>query len=184
LSNDINKENKIKEDYPQIERKVNVLYAPTFRKNAGVEIEALVENFDFEKFNLVLKKHWLDKTDYSQVKKKGVIVDSQFSSIDWMKVCSKVITDYSAISLEAAIMDKELYLYLADEEEYEDKVGLNIDFRNEAIKDYVCTDAISLCGSIEKPYDMVSVLGFKNKYITVEQKDCTGRLASFIESLF
>lgn len=175
---------QIRNSYPQVSEKQCVLYAPTFRKNSGVEITELIDDFDFNSFNLVLKKHWLDKTDYSWAEEKGVIIDDKFSSIDWMKICSKVITDYSAISLEAAIMDKELYLYMADEEEYEAKVGVNIDFESEPIKAYMHTSAKALCENISDKYDMGCVRAFKGKYITVDCNDCTGQLVDFIESLF
>lgn len=171
----------IEKAYPQVAERINILYAPTFRKNSGIEISTLIEHFDFNKFNLILKKHWLDKTDYSWAEEKGVIIDNEFSALEWMKVCTKVISDYSAISLEAAIMDKELYLYIADMDVYTDKVGTNIDFKEEAIKDYVHTDARELCKCMKEDYQLSLMRQFRNKYIEVNVKNCAEQLAEFIQ---
>lgn len=173
----------IKSSYPQISEKINVLYAPTFRRNSGIEIAALIDSFDFSKFNLILKKHWLDKTDYSWAEEKGVIIDEVFSSLDWMKVCTKVITDYSAISLEAAIMEKELYLYIADMDIYSDKVGTNVDFKEESISCYVHKDAAELGSNLKEKYDLPLLRQFKEKYIEADTKNCAAQLAEFVKEL-
>lgn len=44
-----------------------------------------------------------------------------------MKVCDGIITDYSAASLRASLLDKPVYLYLYDYENYQADQGLNID---------------------------------------------------------
>ncbi len=144
---------KIKADYPQTRKRPNVLYAPTFRKNRKIDITELVRNARLDKYNLVVRRHWLDKTDYSWVRDMGVIVDKQYSFFDWLRVCDKVITDYSAAAFEAAILDKELYFYMDDAEEYEKNIGLNIDFTKEAISESVFNDAGVLWDSMDKPYD-------------------------------
>ena len=168
--------------YPQLHEKINVLYAPTFRKNTSIEITSIIESFDFETFNLVLKKHWLDKTDYSWAEKRGVIIDNEFNSLDWMKVCTKVITDYSAISIEAAIMDKELYFYLADIDDYSLKVGTNVDFKEEAISEYVYEDAATLCKNLSNEYKDSAVQEFKEKFVEIETDDITKDIVTFVKN--
>lgn len=180
---DPEKVEKIKADYPQTREKPNVLYAPTFRKNRKIDITEFIRNARLDKYNLVIRKHWLDKTDYSWARDMGVIVDKQYSFFDWLRVCDKVITDYSAAAFEAAILDKELYFYIDDTEEYEKNIGLNIDFTKEAISEFVYNDAGMLWDFMDKPYDKKKVREFREKYIEVELSDCTKRLADFFEEM-
>ena len=43
-----------------------------------------------------------------------------------LSVCDYLITDYSAIALEAAVLNKKTYYYLYDFEEYTEKNGINV----------------------------------------------------------
>lgn len=181
MKNDRNIVNEVKKVYPSIEEKVNILYVPTFRKGIRIDMDDMIENFDFDRFNLIIKKHFLDDNDYSYARKAGAIVDEEFSSMIWMKICTKIITDYSAIAFEAGILDKDIYIYQPDEDEYMTDIGLNIDMRAEAIGRYVCKSGSRLIALLGEPYDKASVLAFKNKYIEVPLDDCTGRLCDFIE---
>ena len=113
-ANDVKMQEEIENMYPIIRGKVNVLYVPTFRKNAELDLEKLVVGFDFDNYNLIVKKHFLDKGDYSWAEKAGAIVDMKYSSVEWLRICEKVITDYSAMAFEAAIVEKELYIYQPD----------------------------------------------------------------------
>jgi len=175
---------KLYEDYPQVRNKPAVLFAPTFRRNVSLDISAFAECFDFEKYDLIIKTHVLDNTDFSWMEEKGAIVDKRYSVFDWMKVADKVITDYSGIAFEAAAVEKEIYIYLVDWEEYIDKVGLNMDFSEEAISDYVYYDERTLCEGLEQEYDRSKMLEFRNKYISVDTTYCTGDLVDFIEEQF
>lgn len=183
LKQESDKTGDIMADYLVLANKVNVLYVPTFRKGAEVDYEALARAMDLEKYNLIVKKHMLDDVGRSEAKETGVIVDTKYSSMDWMKVCDKVITDYSAIAFEAAILEKELYWYVYDEEQYIENTGLNMKFAEEPIGKYVYKDAESLCAGLDGEYDMGSVRAFRDKYITVDTESCTERLADFVEEL-
>ena len=39
---------------------------------------------------------------------------SKFSTLDMIKVCDYVITDYSAVCIEASLLNKPVYFYLYD----------------------------------------------------------------------
>ncbi len=166
--------------YPVIKGKVNVLYVPTFRKNSELDLEKLIAGFDFEQYNLIVKKHFLDKGDYSWAKKAGAIVDELYSSVEWLRLCEKVITDYSAMAFEAAILDRELYIYQPDVGSYEQNVGLNVDLCKEAIGEYVCRDEKELFEKMSKPYNKGAILAFKDKYLDIDLNDCTSKFCKFI----
>ena len=171
----------ILDSYPVLNNgKVNVLYAPTFRRGRSVKVYDVINNFDFEKYNLILKKHWLDKSDYSQFKGKGLIIDDKFSGMEWLKVCDKVITDYSAIVFEAAVLERDIYLYLQDIDTYNKYSGINMDFSKEPIAGYVCYSSDKLCSLLDSKYNKNAVKEFKNKYIDVNSVCCTKDLVDFI----
>ncbi|MDO5590029.1 MAG: CDP-glycerol glycerophosphotransferase family protein [Lachnospiraceae bacterium] len=167
-------------EYPQIREKNIILYAPTFRKNAELELERLVDSFDFEKHALVIKKHFLDKGDYAWAKEKGAIVDGRFSSMDWLKICDGIITDYSAIIFEAAILGKDIYIYQPDRASYEHNVGLNVDIGKEAIGKYVCESEKELVERMDGKYDKAAVIAFCDKYIEIDTDHCTEDFCRFV----
>ena len=125
---------KVYEKYPQIEGKKIILYAPTFRRGKGLDLRGIMEAFNLEDKVLVIKRHSEDK-GVNSADNPNIIIDSIFPSTTWLNICEKLITDYSAISLEGALLDKELYIYQPDVEEYGEEVGLNIDFREKELKD-------------------------------------------------
>lgn len=169
--------------YPSVQKKINVLYVPTFRKNAELDLEKLISGFDFNTMNLIVKKHFLDKGDYGWAKEAGAIVDEEFSSMEWLKNCSKIITDYSAIAFEAAVLNRDIYIYQPDKSDYQYKVGLNMDLSQEAISDYVCDSEAQLYEKLAQPYDKQSVIEFRNKYLSIDMQHCTEDICSFIAGL-
>ena len=170
-------------DYPAITARPSVLYVPTFRKHAALELERLIENFDFSRFNLIIKQHFLDKGDYSWAREAGAIVDEKYSSMEWLRVAEKVVTDYSAIAFEAAILDRELYIYQPDVTDYSENVGLNVFLEQEAIGAYVCRSEKELADKLGEDYDLAAVRAFREKYVAVPLDDCTGQLCGFIAGL-
>lgn len=174
---------EIERDYPVVNMKTNVLYVPTFRKNAALELESLIAGFDFTNLNLIIKKHFLDKGDYTWAEQAGAIVDTKYSSMEWLRRCEKVITDYSAIAFEAAILHRDLYIYQPDASKYAHKVGLNVDLRTEAIGEYVCFTEEELFQKLKQPYDKEKVTAFCQKYIEFDLDECTQNLCAFISRL-
>ena len=173
----------IEDAYPSLRGRIPVLYVPTFRKNTALKLDTLVAGFDHEHFALIIKKHFLDENDYSWAISRGAIVDTAFSSADWLRCCRKVITDYSAICVEAAVLGKELYILQNDLRSYSDKVGLNVLLENEDIGHYVCRDEKKLFKLLAEPYDTQALYRFTQKFIEAPTDDCTGRLCGFLAGL-
>ncbi len=180
---DEEKQREIESVYPKIKGKELVLYVPTFRKNATLELDLFVKEFDFARFNLVIKKHFLDKGDYSWAEQAGAIVDLKYSSMEWLRICDKVITDYSAMAFEAAVADKEIYIFQPDANEYEENVGLNVELEREEIGEYVCKSEVQLFEKLSEPYKKEKMVSFRDKYIEVKLDDCTAELCDFIQKL-
>lgn len=178
--NDKQARHQIENSYPKVKAKKNVLYVPTFRKDAELDLEKLISGFDFDRFNLIIKKHFLDKGDYSWAENAGAIVDTAYSSMEWLRICEVVVTDYSAIAFEAAILERELYIFQMDDMEYMEKVGLNMDLCDEAIGEYVCKSEEELFEKLCLPYDKNKILSFQRKYVEIDMENCTQKLCDFI----
>jgi len=174
---------RIAAEYPSCQNKINVLYVPTFRKNAELDLEKLISGFDFERMNLIVKKHFLDKGDYTWAEQAGAIVDNKYTSMEWLKNCTKVITDYSAIAFEAAVLDREIYIYQPDVSAYSNNVGLNVDLTAEAIGRYVCRSERELFDRLSEDYDIEAVKAFRSKYIEIDIDHCTEDICDLVSKL-
>lgn len=123
--------NKILKTYPSLKRKMNIVYAPTYRKDNSKTlkyIEDLCNNIDYERYNLVIKLHPL--TNIS-IDIPGVIIDKEYSTLDMLSISDFVISDYSSIIYEAGIMNKKLIFYAYDLDDYKDSRDFFIDYNNE-----------------------------------------------------
>ncbi|MBE6787733.1 MAG: CDP-glycerol glycerophosphotransferase family protein [Ruminococcaceae bacterium] len=173
---------KIYNEYPLLEKKQNIIYIPTFRKNQPLEIEEFIEKLDTEKYNLIVKLHPLDEIT-PRPQKSGVIYDSLFGVYDLAKVCDKIITDYSSLAMEVSLLEIPTYFYVYDIEEYKQSPGINFDFETEEMGIYKAETAKELLELLEKEYDKEILKRFKQKYITVDTNDCAKQLAEFITSM-
>lgn len=183
LTEDEKTKNTIYEKYPNLRHKINILYVPTFRKGEKVELDELVEKIDTERYNLIIKLHPLDLKDYKYKEKDGVIYDRKFKTYDWIKLVDKVITDYSSLAMEAALLDLPLYFYTYDIDKYEQDTGLNLEFEKENIGKYQTKNVEELINLIDEQYDYTILNEFKEKYIDVETKDCTKQIIEFMMRL-
>lgn len=169
--------------YPELksEGKKTVLYAPTFRRGQMPDVARLAEALDSKKYNLLVKLHPLYGGG-SRVFRDHIIYDEDFSVYELLAVADAVISDYSALVIEATLAEKPLYLYTYDEEEYRKNTGLNMVFEEETIGKYAFRNATELAASLKEPYDHQALREFRQKYIEVDG-DCTQVLADFIEGL-
>ena len=119
------KENRdrVLEKYPVFRNKRVVLYAPTFRRNIELKWEPLLERFDFSESVLIIKGH---PNQAIQCDREGVYMCPEFSSVELLAACDYLITDYSAIALEGAVLNRKTYYFLYDFEEYTQKNGINV----------------------------------------------------------
>lgn len=166
--------------YPELQKKENVIYAPTFRKNESEfleNFEKLLDEFNFEKYNLVVKLHPLTK---SSVKDDRVIVDNDFSTFQMLTCASKLISDYSCVVYEAGIKNIPLYFYNYDMGNYENVRGLVIDY--DELPGYKAQSAGELVENLEKPYDYDYLRSFINRYVE-NTENCTTKMVGDILSM-
>lgn len=151
------------------------LYVPTFRRGMELDTEAITRAFDSSGYRLVIKLHPVfDKGNPN--------ADYRYSSYEWMKVCDCVITDYSALGVEAALTGKPVYFYVPDIDNYEQEVGLNINPEKE-MPQATARTIEDLMVLLEKDYDYRAEKAFANKYVSTPTDNCTERLGEYLWKL-
>lgn len=152
---------KIYVQHPELKNKKNIVYSPTFRRDKRDNVEEVIKNIDLDKYNLIVTYH--DK-DAAKAKNPKLIDCSDITYKNLIKIADYVITDYSALSVEAAIIDTKLLFYVYDVKQYERENGLNVNLFEE-FPEYTSTNIKDLVKVIENDnYDMEQLYRFKRKY--------------------
>lgn len=171
--------NKIYKEYPILKKKINLLYAPTFRSDGSNNVNDLIKNIDTKKYNLIVSLH---PKDIAEKNDKIICIDkNKYNTFDFIKVADYVITDYSAVSVDSCIFNKRVVLYLYDYEKYKKENGVNIDLFKELPG---CTfknikDMVSMLD--DNNYNDKAYQAFRKKYITNLNGGCTKKLIKLIK---
>ena len=170
--------NAIYEIYPELKEKPVILYCPTFRKDEGefqLALNKLINCVDFSKYNFVVKLHPLSKIALND----KIIQAEEFSSFDLFFVSDYVISDYSCIVYEAAVLNLPIYFYNFDMGRYLKNRGLAIDYYKE-LPGIISPEPKEITEAIESgKYDMKRLASFRDKYIR-DTASATGDIADFI----
>ena len=160
---------RVLDRYPKLRDagKKTVLYAPTFRRGQMPDAAGLADALDPQRYNVLVKLHPLYAAGV-KAERDNVIYGDDFSTYELLSAADIVVSDYSALVIEATLSDRPLYLYTYDEEEYGNRTGLNMDFSSEAIGKYTFSDARELAKALEQPYDFDALRAFGRKYIEAE----------------
>jgi CDP-ribitol ribitolphosphotransferase len=142
--------------YPQLASgRTNILFAPTFRKkadkaNSERQLQDLMNRLPAQTSNCIISLHPLSGLTHSVAVQRdsfsasvgaaapaGAATSSSaqtpilhipgIKGIDLLEIADYVITDYSAIAFEAALLRKKVLFYVPDIAEYRLSPGLNID---------------------------------------------------------
>ena len=178
------KRERIFTQYPQLVGRPVILYAPTFRRsneNSSQEGYAhLLESVDTEKYAFVVKGH-----PNQDVVGLGYLRCPKFSAMDLLLVADYVITDYSAITLEAAVVDVPTLFYLHDYDDYMANNGLNLDVSKE-MPSCVFTTAKELLAAIDSyvdgtaEYPQEEFEKFRSTYLIPDRGHSTEDIASLV----
>lgn len=115
---------KIYEKYPQCRGKKLVLYAPTFRDDEA-EDRKLLSSVNAEEFShrlgdeyaLLIRLH--PQIHRCEEMIKGVIDVTDYEDVGELTLaCDIMVTDYSSVCMDAALIKKPLYFYAFDLEKY------------------------------------------------------------------
>lgn len=173
---------KIYKTYPNLRKKKNILYVPTFRMNAKMQekVQDLIAKIDLTKYNLIVKLHPLTKEN---MELGQVLECEEYSALELLDIADYVISDYSAFIFEVAVAQKPLFLYTFDLEEYIQQRGFFIDYCKEMpSKQYRSASEVSK--AIERDeFDMQKIKQFADKYVEYKS-GCSQKLADFICALY
>lgn len=180
---------KFFETYRELEGKKIILYAPTFRKNMTANVnaqwETLVEELFKDEANpevaLIVKSHPNQKlTVTEKMKALGVYECEEFKAVDILAVADYLVTDYSAIAIEGAILSVPTYYFLYDYEEYIDKNGMNLDLMKELPK-VSFRDASALVENLKSGgYDSETLKEYREKYLPEDLGESTEKIVDLI----
>lgn len=157
--------------------KKNVIYMPTVRKGEKLNMDSLINNFNFEKYNLYLRLHPAYKDDNID---KRINLITKYTAEQLISVADYVITDYSNVAFEAGLEKVPVLLYVPDIKVYRNNPGLNIDVSKE-YKKYTSTNINEILDMMEQKYDFAYLNRFVKKYITTYDGHCTERIVKFVE---
>ncbi len=110
--------------YPECRGKRLVLYAPTFRDDRADDRQ-LLDSIDIKAFNdrfgdtsrLLIRLH--PQVHTSKADLTGATDVSGYEKLnDLMRICDIMITDYSSICMDFALLEKPIYFYAFDLEKY------------------------------------------------------------------
>ena len=170
---------KILAEYPQLKGKKVVLYAPTFRRGRKIHPAKLIDQFDPRKYAIIIKQHRLDKT---KLKPSNNIVQikDEFDSLELLPIADYVITDYSALTFEAALLHKPLYFWAYDYDTYAQECGLAMDYQHE-MPGVIAKRAKTIADAIKNNrYSPRKIAQFANKWIAVQDGTCTKRIVGLL----
>lgn len=174
LENNFNKQIYI--DYPKLKEKKNIVYVPTFRKKQRVEFDELVKAIDKEKYNLIIRLHPLDKNVIAPENQ----IDYKYLTYDLLAIAEYIITDYSAVAIEASILNKPVFFYLYDYEKYKERRGLNVDLERE-VPSFIGYNANTIIDKIEKKdYNIKELYEFSKKYVETKELDNTKNIVELL----
>ncbi len=167
---------KILNKYNEFSNKKIILYVPTFR-TYKIDIDDFIKNFDFDNCILIIKCHPNQKIN---IHDERVYTCDDFSSTDILTVSDYVITDYSSMCLEAAVLNKKLLFYVFDYDKYIDSNGLNLDPLIE-ISSCAFKDIRSITNIIKNDnYDNLAYQEFRKKYLPKKLGSSTKMITDLI----
>ena len=173
------KKEEIYLEYPELKNKKVILYVPTFRKGKSLDLTEILDYSLSDEYKLIVKLHPLENTYVPKEYK----IDSKYTTYDLIKIADYIITDYSILSVEASILEKPIFLYLYDLEEYNQNRGLNIDLMQE-LKSFTSKSFNDIMTKIqEENYEIDEITSYKNKYIEIDTSTAISDLSNFIINL-
>lgn len=148
---------KLREEFdgkhPECKGKKLILFAPTFRDSAEKDA-ALLSGIDTEKFSRELPEYALLTKLHPQIHSSKPIdgaTDVTKEDIGMLTlICDSVITDYSSVCMDFALLSKPCFFYAFDLEEYEDERSFYFDYES-YVPGTVAKDFDALVENIKNP---------------------------------
>ena len=180
--------NYLIEKYPQIKGKKVVLFAPTFRgdpindiKYQDVNLKYIADKLGNE-YILMYKLHpWFGDKNVGESEN---VINVNCENINRLfSVADYLITDYSAIIFDYAILNKPVIFLAPDLEKYKKERGMYIDYEKE-MPGPICFDENSVVEAINNnDFNFKRIQEFRKRYFKYTDGHSTKRVCEFIENL-
>ncbi len=152
--------------YPLSRGKKLILYAPTFRDNPEAD-SRILEAFDIERFNRELGGEYcllirLHPQVHSAKPPLGAVdVTGYADTVKLSRLCDMLITDYSSICMDFALMGKPCVFYAHDIDEYTRERPFYFDYFT-YVPSGAAKDFDSLLDEIKNPQSGDNLASFRN----------------------
>ena len=186
--------NKIRHTYSIPPSKKIILYAPTFRDNAKVEnkFESDIK-IDFKEFNerfgeeyiLLMRMHVTvsSEIDIPEEYKRSIINVSSYPDIQELYLMTDIlITDYSSVLFDFAVLERPMLFYAYDLEEYKNDIrGAYLDYEKEVPGKIVRNqkELFDAIDNIEEEFKIEyknKLSEFKQKYAPLDDGNASKRI--------
>lgn len=185
-----NKKNELYKEYPMLKEKKVVLFAPTYRGTPFAD----ETNYDFERLKLdeiyeelkddyvfVFKWHpaiynniqrgFSTLPDFSKYNEFYLDLSHYRDINDLLLVTDVLITDYSSVIFDYALVNKPIVYFAYDLEEYENGRGLYYEF-----KEYVYGDVVKTCDELIQSIKKENMsVDLREKFISKFMNACDGK---------
>lgn len=175
------------------DKRAKLLYAPTLRRDRkgwmSKEVANLAEALRPLGYVLVVTGHPLEPLDVCGLNEAVYCIPGT-RSIDLLEFADVVITDYSAVAFEAALLGKPVMFYVPDIERYRVSPGLNVDsvleFSDDSFSDAGrLADRLATCRELYSEGVPQGVFAeYTSRYLGDVEEDCTQRLAAFVKECY
>ena len=156
---------EVKKHAPWFQDKINIVYAPTFRKEPSEQdaesIRKLIDQVDFKKYNLIYKPHPVSTLEVHDPR----VIVSAMNNIDMLAMADVLITDYSSIIYEAGLVGRPVYLYAYDWEAYKEKRFFNLDLEKDVPALFTASPEEIMQAIERKEFDAAAFRAFTEKNV-------------------
>lgn len=160
------------------EDKKVIMYAPTWRVRNRFELMLNLEEMKkrlSDEYVLILRLHHFSAKGWEGVPEDGFVYDlTNYQSIEDLYIITDIlITDYSSVMFDYAVLNRPMLFFTYDLDDYRDKLrGFNIDIEKEAPGPLVYTsdEVLEAIENIDEMMDQSRerVSAFNEKYIQYE----------------
>ncbi|MFK5676352.1 CDP-glycerol glycerophosphotransferase family protein [Ligilactobacillus sp. LYQ60] len=179
--------NRIYKQYPELQGKEVFLYAPTYREDAvGKPVFNIPDDFAqivaglSSKQRLIIKLHpHVQATEQAFIKRFGrqVMVIPDFTTEDLLTVTDCLITDYSSVIFDYAVLPNagRMIFYWYDEAEYQQRVGLQPDMAA-WLPGPICRNAREVSAALQSKNGQANLVSFNAQWNTMNDGEATRRV--------
>lgn len=178
---------KLLEKFPAIGERKIILYAPTFRGNSVgasymknmLDIEKMREELG-EDYALVIKQHPLTADAFRISGTENFVFDASKDVAIETALCAAdtVITDYSSLIFEYALLERPMIFFAYDLADYEDARSFYFDYES-FVPGKIVTDTQAIIDEVkrlETDFDIEKVRRFKADFMSACDGNSTRRI--------